>query len=483
MLTLINTNRMTPPIAPIGLDYLAGAVRAAGHAVDLVDLCLADDPDSVIADYFSSRQPNLVGLSLRNVDDCFLAGSAWFVPDLRETVLRIRAVSDAPIVIGGVGYSIFPREILESCGADFGIHGDGERAVVELLGELGGRRRFDRVDGLVWRENGTVHANPPALVSPAGTAGNRDAVDNQTYFRLGGQIGLETTRGCNRRCIYCPEPRIKGSVCRPRNPRLVADEVESLLAQGIDVLHLCDSEFNIPLAHARAVCEEFIRRGLGRRIRWYAYLAVVPFDESLARDMFKAGCVGINFTGDSASAAMLAAYAQRHTPEDLARTVRLCRENGITVMIDLLLGGPGETAETAAESIRFVKRIEPDCVGAGLGVRLYPETEVLAILAAQGPLEHNPGIRRKYDGPIDLLRPTFYVSPGLGDRPAQLVRDLIDGDQRFFEPADETGPATETASSGDHNYNDSDELVSAIANGARGAYWDILRKIKDTGTA
>jgi len=77
------------------------------------------------------------------------------------------------------------------------------------------------------------------------------------------------------------------------------------------------------------------------------------------------------------------------------------------------------------------------------------------------------------------LRPTFYVSPGLGDRPAQLVRDLIDGDRRFFEPADETGPAAETASSGDHNYNDSDELTNAIAGGARGAYWDILRALKN----
>ena len=478
MLTLINTNRMTPPIAPIGLDYLAEAVREAGHGVDLIDLCLAEEPHAAMLDYFSSHRPDLVGLSLRNVDDCFLAGSAWFLPDLRETVRRIRAVTDAPIAIGGVGYSIFPREILEYCGADFGIHGDGERAIVELLAELDGRRRFDRVDGLVWRENGTVHANRPAHVSPPTIARSRDVVDNRTYFRLGGQIGLETTRGCNRRCIYCPEPRIKGSVCRSQDPRLVADEVESLLAQGIDVLHLCDSEFNIPVAHARAVCQEFISRGLGRQICWYAYLAVVPFDESLARDMRQAGCVGINFTGDSASAAMLAKYAQRHTPEDLARTVRLCRENGITVMIDLLLGGPGETTQTAAESIRFIKRIEPDCAGAGLGVRLYPETEVLAILAAQGPLGHNAGVRRKYDGPIDLLRPTFYVSPGLGDRPAQLVRDLIDGDTRFFEPADETGPAAETGSSSDHNYNDSHRLVSAIANGARGAYWDILRAIK-----
>ncbi len=95
MLTLINTNRTMPPIAPIGLDYLAAAVRAEGYRTDLVDLCLADDPGRELAGHFSAHRPDLVGLSLRNVDDCFLAGSSWFVPDLSQTVERIRALTDA----------------------------------------------------------------------------------------------------------------------------------------------------------------------------------------------------------------------------------------------------------------------------------------------------------------------------------------------------------------------------------------------------
>ena len=91
-------------------------------------------------------------------------------------------------------------------------------------------------------------------------------------------------------------------------------------------------------------------------------------------------------------------------------------------------------------------------------------------------MEQNPGIRRYYDGPIDLLRPTFYISPELGDRPATLVRELIGDDPRFFPPEadDPTGAAK------DHNYNDNRELNEAIEAGARGAYWDILRRIRDT---
>ncbi len=258
-----------------------------------------------------------------------------------------------------------------------------------------------------------------------------------------------------------------------RPPAEVADEADSLLAQGIDVLHICDSEFNIPGKHALAVCEEFIRRGLGKQLKWYTYMAVVPFDTELASAMRKAGCVGIDFTGDSASSLMLKTYRQSHTAEDLASAVRLCRENEIKVMIDLLLGGPGETPQTAKQTIDFIKQINPDCAGAPLGVRIYPGTEMVNVVAAQGPLETNPNIRRKYTGPVDLFKPTFYISHLLGERPARLIKDLIAGDNRFFEPIDEADSALT-----DHNYNDNTELVQAIAAGARGAYWDILHTLR-----
>jgi radical SAM superfamily enzyme YgiQ (UPF0313 family) len=270
----------------------------------------------------------------------------------------------------------------------------------------------------------------------------------------------------------------KGAAFRLRSPNEVAEEVECLLRQGIDVLHLCDAEFNLPPDHARSVCAELIRRDLGSRCRWYAYVAVVPFDAELARSMAQAGCVGINFASDSASAAMLSVYGQPHRQEDLRAAIRHCREQGIAVMCDLLLGGPGETVETITESIRFFQHAGPDCVGTALGLRLYGRTRIAARIAQEGPWETNPSIRRHYAGPVDLLRPTFYISSSLGDRPARLVRDLIAGDQRFFEP-EEHEPCAETrGQQGDHNYHANRALAEAIDGGARGAYWDILRKLR-----
>jgi hypothetical protein len=100
-------------------------------------------------------------------------------------------------------------------------------------------------------------------------------------------------------------------------------------------------------------------------------------------------------------------------------------------------------------------------------------------VAAEGPPESNPSLRRRYDGPVDFLRPTFYISSALGERPARLVRDLIAGDERFFEPAEEAAPETVAAG---YNYNDNAPLVEAIRGGARGAYWHILRRMRGRGS-
>ena len=90
MLTLINTNTMKPHIGPIGLDYIAGTVSNAGIDVDVIDLCLPDNPTKTLESYFATHSPQLVGLSFRNADDCFWPSAKWFVPDLASTVSVVK---------------------------------------------------------------------------------------------------------------------------------------------------------------------------------------------------------------------------------------------------------------------------------------------------------------------------------------------------------------------------------------------------------
>ena len=472
MLALINTNRMSPPIAPIGLDYVASSVWKAGIEAEFIDFGLAEQPEHLLKDYFSKNNPELIGITFRNADDCFWPSADWFVPNLKNTIEEIRSLTKAPVVLGGIGFSIFAKAILEYTGADFGIRGDGENAIVELIQQLRGSRDYLKVPGLLWRKGKKVYENPPSWPEVLSLGTERNFIDNPTYFKRGGQCGIETKRGCNRNCIYCADPLAKGTKLRLRNPSEVVDEIQSLLDQGVDVLHICDSEFNLSYNHALDICMEINKRSLGQKVRWYTYMSPAPFNSILAKEMAKAGCVGVDFTGDSANQTMLRTYNQTHNKNDIAAGVKLCKKNGMAVMVDLLLGGPGETPQTAKETIDFAKEINADCIGATLGMRVYPGTFMEKYVTEQLYRGNHASIRRKYHGPLNLLMPTFYISEQLGERPAELIKEFIAGDKRFFEPAGEDAS--------DYNYNDNMPLINAIQNGARGAFWHILNQMNQT---
>jgi len=466
---LVNANRMRPPVAPLAIDYVGDTLQERGVTVHLVDLAM-DEPDALAA-ALHEVDPIAVGISFRNTDDCFWPGTAWFVPDLCDLVQSIRTMTDAPIVLGGCGYSIFPAEILDLTGADFGVTGDGEQTLAALVAQLEKKSDPRRLPGLIWRDKQQqVHVNPPAYSEPLHVPTRRSLVDNARYFRQGGMGNLETKRGCPAPCIYCADPVARGRRVRCHPPESVADELETLLQQDIDVLHICDGEFNIPRDHALAVCEAITARGLGERLRWYCYATVVPFDTELATAMRRAGCVGINFGADSGCDRMLHTLRRNYTRDDIARAVRCCRDAGITVMLDLLIGGPGEDPDSVAETIAFCKRVNPDRVGAATGIRLYPGTPLARTIRDQGALRTNPNLRGCVEDNESLLKPVFYLSEKLGDAPADLVCDLIAGDERFFPP-----PRVRDATN--YNYNDNRLLEEAIAAGHRGAFWDILRRL------
>jgi radical SAM superfamily enzyme YgiQ (UPF0313 family) len=168
---------------------------------------------------------------------------------------------------------------------------------------------------------------------------------------------------------------------------------------------------------------------------------------------------------------MLRRLGRHFHAADLDVAARACRQAGIPFMYDLLLGGPDETRDSLRESLDRVRRIGPDCIGISLGVRVYPGTPLADEVKRMGPLETNPALRGDRVGNEALVRPVFYLSPELGPDPGILIRDVVGDDPRFFLPS---GPE-ETR---DYNYNDNDVLVRAIRDGARGAYWDILRRMR-----
>jgi len=467
---LVNTNRMKPAIAPIGLDYLADSLIAAGHELRLLDLCFSEDVQADIQAAVRDFEPGLIGLTVRNTDECYMSG-AFFLPFVNEVIDGFRKSTDIPIVMGGVGFSVMPEAVMRFCKPDYGIAGEGEEAFPRLAKALQTGAVLESIPNLLYWDRGALRRNPTKYADINDLPRTRAFADNALYFREGGQAGFETKRGCSMDCVYCAEPPSRGRHVRLRSPKLVVEELKALLAQGADHFHTCDCEFNVPGEHAKAVCREIISSGIADKIRWYAYCSITPFDEEMA-DLFKrSGCGGVDFGADSANDAMLKRLGRAFRADDLARTADLCHKHGIPFMYDLLIGSPGETRETVRETVEFMRRIDADCVGLSMGVRLYDGTSIAEQIRSLGDIASNSDIYGAKNDNADLLRPIFYISPDLGEDMVSIVTECVAGDPRFFLPSHEEVDSN-------YNYNDNTVLVRAIADGARGAYWDILRRMQ-----
>jgi len=470
---LVNTNQMRPPVVPLALDYLACALKKDNFEVDLLDLCFATDWVLEIDHYLATNSVSAIAITLRNTDDCHFGGQEFFIPRFKEITDHLKAKTSVPLILGGAGFSVMPEAILEYCGLDLGIWGEGEYSLPLLLRKLAAGEDYHQVPGLVYRVGKSFSRNRPRYLKLEDMPPpERSALDNRRYHAEGGMGAIETKRGCAQKCIYCADPLGKGRVVRCRSPQSVADEVTFLREMGVDHFHLCDSEFNLPPDHARDVCLEIIRRGLGSEVRWYAYCSPVPFDEELAILFQKAGCAGINFGADSGNDFMLRTLGRNFKVEDLARTAQICHRQGLVFMYDLLQGGPGETRESLRESIDVMKRLSPSRVGASIGVRVFPGTKLASMVRKQGPIEMNPNLQGVIRGNEDFFAPIFYLSSALEADAPEYLASLIGGDERFFSNFPDAGNKN-------YNYNENILLMQTIKKGYRGAFWDILRRLSE----
>jgi radical SAM superfamily enzyme YgiQ (UPF0313 family) len=318
---------------------------------------------------------------------------------------------------------------------------------------------------IVYRRNGDIVRNPRVDVDLRYWPRPRRRIfDNAKYEQFGAIVGIETKRGCSQRCIYCADPVAKGARVRLRPPEVVVQELQDLVDQGVGWLHLGDSEFNLPIGHAKDVCQAIIDAKLDSKVRWYGYCSPAPFDEELVGLMQRAGCAGVNFGVDSLCDEQLYRLGRWYSSEDIGGLLHLLHREGFNYMFDLLVGGPGETGQTLKDTIDKARELDVALVGMAVGVRVYPSTP-LAEAIADGTIseglypeaELNPG------------EPVFYLSPLLGEDIFAMLRQLVQGDSRFLVLS---APAEE----GSYNYADDEGLCQLIEKGARGAYWDIIRR-------
>lgn len=406
LLVQANKSEGIAPVFPLGLAYLAGSLLKTRHKVRSFDLYLYRDHKGGLKKTMAEFCPDVVGISLRNLDNQQYSAPVSFLPEVRQAVKICQESSRAKIIVGGSGFSIAPEQLLDYLGVDLGIVGEGETALGDVVQALEEGRDCGTIPGVVMRCRGKTKMAKPCRKKDLDSLElpNREIFEPKKYLQEGVVLNVRTKRGCPFKCIYCSTPQIEGNRMRFVTPQKVVDELEKLKKDfGADEFYFTDNIFNYPAEHAESICEEIISRGLD--IRWYGLANPCSLSKDLLRLMKEAGCFGLSLGNESGSPQMLKNLRKNFTVEQVRQSCLDCRELGINYTCFLLLGGPGENRKTVEESISLMERLRPDSLSVTVGIRVYPQTELARIARDEGIL----------DVQSDFLSPTFYLSRQVKD--------------------------------------------------------------------
>ncbi len=413
LLISANTQTMTMPTLPLGLACVATATQNAGNEVALLNLMFEGNPMLGIRNSIEAFRPNVIGISVRNIDDQNMPRPQFLLAPVREVIASCRSLSDAPIVLGGAGYSIFPESALRYLGADMGIQGEGEVVFPVVVDRISKGAQISDIPGICRpgqaarvTDVGAVREPPlryfeknlddlplpePNLWIPPGA-------DNRKLW-----VPVQSRRGCPLGCTFCSTSAIEGEGVRARSPDGIVKWLAKLRETGCQNFNFVDNTFNLPPTYAKDLCRNVIQAKLDLNLWCIIYPKWI--DAELVELMRQAGCRQISLGFESGSDRMLRSLNKQFNRQEVSAASKMFPEAGIERMGFLLLGGPGETKDSVEESLSFADSLNLEALKITVGLRIYPQTPLARTALSEGVIRTDD----------DLLFPRFYLTPELRD--------------------------------------------------------------------
>lgn len=398
---LISANKYCDPypVYPIGVSYLLTYMSKQLPNYELLELDMNLQNFSELDKLVTNNDVSYIGISLRNIDDINIYKKNSFIAWYKEIVEKAKSVSKATIIVGGAGFSIFPEFLLDYLGADYGIKGEGENSLVELIQALDNKQDVTKIQGLTHRSgSGIIQNKRTEYLKELDLDFNLDTLD--FYWGKSGMLNIQTKRGCPKHCIYCSYPIIEGSTVRTLNIDSIIKTLKKLTSeQQINYVFFTDSIFNIDKHYNQELCQSIIDNGI--KINWGAYFA--PDATLKYEDLAlykKAGLTHIEFGTDSFSDTTLKNYIKSFRFKDILEKSQFSSDLSIFFSHFLILGGFGETNETLQETFENSKQINNSVFFPYVGMRIYPGTKLYDVALQTGKIQ-----------PDDkLLKPVYYIS-------------------------------------------------------------------------
>ena len=400
-------DRMAVRPLPVGLAYVAAHIDEASHPLQVLDLMFSEDAHTDVTQAVQRFQPEVIGLSLRNLDNQSYLNPVWHLPTVRALIEHLRSLSPATIVCGGPAFSILPEACFAYLSPDLGIAGDAAESFAHLVERLAQGESCSDLPGVVYRSHGHIVVNPEQFTTDFHVAPRLDLLNIRRYDKAGFGIGV-----INKLAQYyyaTADDKGQGQDWRIRPVDEIIEELRRLQRDfGIRKVFFIDSGFNVPLPRAKELCQALIDADLG--MRWNSYMRPGEGDAELIALMQRSGCSLALLAGTDGANAEHVELGERL--DNVRQFTTLCTQGDLPFTLALNFGNPGETRTTVDQKLAFLRQTAPAFATLRVGTRVLPHTHLAKTALEEGLITAE----------ADLLQPTFYLVTGARDWLADYLR-------------------------------------------------------------
>jgi len=344
---------------PLGLCYLAGAIREEGFDVSIIDGQATGLSLNKTIGLIMSYQPAYVGITATTMainSACKLARS------IKEVNPRIK------IIIGGCHVSSLPTETLKECKFfDVGVVGEGENTIIELIQALDSNKDLNVIKGIVSRQDENVYLAPL-----------RDRINNlddlpypafdllpsiNKFYRLPAQsltggysFSLITSRGCFGKCLFC-DKKVFGDYISMHSAEYIT-EMACILNKDYNITNIMfeDDNFMISKQRLQSMTSLFKKKQL--KVRWSALARVDSVDEELLQIAKDGGCWQILYGIESGCQRILDFCKKGITINQIKYIVNLTKKVGLKIKCFFMWGNPTENKDSLQDTVDFIKNLD-----------------------------------------------------------------------------------------------------------------------------
>lgn len=350
---------------PLGLAHIAAVLEERGFEVSVLDMTVGGAGPAALISFLERVAPDVVGVS---------AVCATYLEAVSVAkICRATLGSSVKILLGGPHVTFATDTVLarHDC-FDICVVGEAEQTVAELCEALASKesQRWRTVPGIAFRDGPLIRKTPARtfiselddLPFPARShfpeAAYLDAVG---VFEVGAtnKAELIASRGCPYPCEFCSTKEFWQRKYRNRSPEHVVRELEQLAARGTTDLYFNDDIFTIQRTWVEALCALLADRRLN--LRWACGTRADRVDRQLLAKMKAAGCVYVYFGVETGSDSINQHQKKGASVAQVEAAYEMLRESGIFASAALIFGLPGETSETARNTVDWVRDVlRPD---------------------------------------------------------------------------------------------------------------------------